>query len=72
MEEWIRAKIEKVKKRIAEVERKITERQQEGYTASVAYLEGLLLGLHRELETLDDVLFAWEQQQKYGDVNHLL
>jgi hypothetical protein len=70
VEEWIRAKIEKTKKRIDDVKRKIAKKSEFG--ADVAYLEGLLFGLQHELETLDDMLFAWEQQQKYGDIDHLL
>ena len=72
MEEWIRAKIEKTKKRIAEVEREIEAMERLKSVVNEHFLYGYRKGLEHELETLEDALFAWEQLQKYGDVNHLL
>jgi biotin operon repressor len=72
MEEAIRAQIEKTKKRLAEVEEEIEEMKKQGLTVNESVLRGYRLGLQHELETLDSLLFALEQQQKYDDnINHL-
>jgi hypothetical protein len=71
METWIRNQIEETKKRIAEVEREREEKEKDGLVVSEAVLRGYLLGLKNKLETLENALFALEQQQKYSDINHL-
>jgi biotin operon repressor len=72
MEEAIRLQIEKTKKRLAEVEKEIEEMKKQGLTVNESVLRGYRLGLQHELETLDSLLFALEQQQKYDDnINHL-
>jgi biotin operon repressor len=68
MEEAIRLQIEKTKKRLAEVEEEIEEMKKQGLTVNESVLRGYRLGLQHELESLDSLLFAWEQQQKYSDI----
>jgi hypothetical protein len=62
MEEMIRLRIQRTKERIAEIQKEMKE------SNNPSWYDGYLFGLERQLDTLEDILFGWEQYQKHGDV----